>query len=77
MKNHYSQNVPEMEPSNIVEDLFRKFNDAANDAEIKIVRLPPVDRLDAETTADGLQQVGELLPQLFSFYHRWLFIAWW
>ena len=53
-----STTLPEVEPSNIVEDLFQKFHDASNNAKIKVVRLPPIDRSNAKSTVAGLQQLG-------------------
>ena len=52
--------APAVEPSDVIEDLFDKFNNAAGNARVKVVRLPTVDRSNSKTTLSGLQQAGNI-----------------
>jgi len=74
-KNHVSITLPEVEPSNIVEDLYQKFNDADNEGKIKLVHLLPIDRSNGETTVAGLRKIGICFHICYHYVLNFLKVA--
>lgn len=53
--------VPELEPINVVEDIFSKFEKISKN--IKVVRLAPFDRSDSSAIIKGIKEAGKIMKK--------------